>query len=229
VKERGILFSAPMVRALLAGTKTQTRRAIKLREFQPSKTRGYDFTFRDRRALWQDFTRARLLESCPYGVVGDRLWVRETWCLAHPECTQDFDAAEGRPRGPERYRGTDESWFAYYAATDPDVVSSEDHSRSPWKPSIHMPRWASRILLEITGVRAQRLHDIDEDDARAEGAPKQFVIDAASFVAGKLVDFEKISTHRHGFAALWREINGDDSWKSNPWVWAITFKRVEER
>ena len=82
MKERGILFSAPMVRANRAGRKTQTRRLVSLREFGPSTTSGYDWTFRDKRALWNDISPARLMEMCPYGVPGDRLWVRETWTSA---------------------------------------------------------------------------------------------------------------------------------------------------
>lgn len=183
MKERPILFSGPMVRALLAGTKTQTRRTCKgARELSCS----------------QDWP----LSTCPYGRVGERLWVRET-----------FRQGYG-------------SMSVHYAA-DPDEVSC-----GPWNPSIFMPRWASRITLEITDVRVQRLQEISEEDARAEGVPQDLA--AVCYVGeGQIRDGKyRVEPHQHiaaadHYACLWESINYKRApWSSNPWVWALTFRRV---
>lgn len=199
MKERPILFSGPMVRAILEGRKTQTRRVCKE---QPS---------------WTDVSPA-WLARCPYGVHGDRLWVRETWCLAHPDY---HDEAEGRRLGrPIRPDG----WWCHYAATDNDVESGDKEGASPWKPSIHMPRWASRITLEVVQVRVQRLQDISEEDARAEGVEAR--IPRAVVTPSGAVTNDGLSASE-AYAALWDSINGDRApWSSNPWVWAISFRRI---
>ncbi len=183
MKERPILMSAPMVRAILEGRKTQTRRVYKPREVDNVEDpHGALFAF-----------------PTPYGSPGDRLWVRETWshdahdldtCRAAHE-----DASPGIGYGP------------YYRSTEvaPDTLR--------WKPSIFMPRWASRITLEVTEVRVQRLQEISEDDAKAEGCEPS---GSAGF-----------ATARGLYAALWDSINGARApWPSNPWVWAITFRRL---
>lgn len=183
-KERPIIFSAPMVRAILDGRKKQTRRIVKLREFGRSETRGYDFIFRDRRGLWNDYSVADLMRKvCPYGAPGDRLWVRETFGLPSPcRC------------------GTCEPLNKKHVSYRADYTGERFVDR--WRPSIFMPRWASRITLEIVSVRVERLNNISEEDARAEG-----VADCAAY---------KI---------LWNKINGPGKdWKSNPWVWVIEFK-----
>lgn len=212
MKERQILFSSPMVRAILDGSKTQTRRVI--------------------RADWwrcldpdDDDDRAKAAIVGPHGSTGDRLWVRETWCIAHPDSWDAGpDAAIGRPLGPQCPDGTRQ--FAWYAATDPDVVNSDDDNRGPWKPSIYMPRWASRITLEITAVRVQRLQEISEDDARAEGC----VCDDEPFdhTRQSCADVGCLGkTHRSSFCTLWDSINAKRApWSSNPWVWALTFRRI---
>ena len=233
MKERGILFSDEMVRALLDGRKTQTRRAVKLREFQVTTTPGYDFIFRDRRLLWNDYRTADLIAKvCPYGKVGDRLWVRETWApfyaggnsLAHPQ--PDMHEANAI-----RYRATPDHVTAYptsISTWETRPTSKKDHV---WRPSIFMPRWASRITLDVTEVRVQRLQDISEDDARAEGCPSMIESLAGlshlrGAEAARAVP-SHITTPREEYALLWERINGDGSWDANPWVWAITFKRVE--
>lgn len=189
--DRPILFSKPMVRAVLAGTKTQTRRAVKhplLKDLPRIIDMGDGW--------WgNEAAQAR----CPYGQPGDRLWVREAWshdaesleqCRASAE-----DAMGGGAYGP------------YYRATEvaPDTLS--------WKPSIHMPRWASRITLEVTGVRVERLQDISEADAVAEGVKNSLHLPGGRFAT-------------ENYAHLWWTINGDGSWEANPWVWAVEFKRV---
>ena len=194
MKERPILFSAPMVRAILDGRKTQTRRVVKP---QPSQELLDDYAqIRRERGVQKD--DAEMLSEClpcPYGFPGDRLWVRETWARddedgalmyrADVGCDDDANAWErGRIEGVSRYR---------------------------WRPSIHMPRWASRITLEITDVRVERLQDIGEEDAEAEGIPRS--------------DVSPPDMGRFAYQQLWESINGPDSWAANPWVWVIGFKR----
>lgn len=147
-----------------------------------------------------DVTETRTPCRCPYGQPGDRLWVREAW--------QAIDGNERALRimtEPHPSRG----WIEY-AATVP-----EGHEPPPrWRPSIHMPRWASRITLEVTGVRVERLQDISEADATAEGV-------------SAIPDEMRRATPRCDFQALWQSINGPDSWAANPWVWIVEFRRIE--
>jgi hypothetical protein len=208
MKERPILFSAPMVRALLAGTKTQTRRVVKP---QPDSTHsGYPYwNIGGYRASW-----CRSAEDggplvptnpllCPYGQPGDRLWVRETF--GHFERNENF-----KP-------GCD----VFYRA-DGDCLELE-----PWRPSIHIPRWASRILLEITSVRIERLQDISHEDARAEGLECM----AGAPECGYRNYLDKTSqdwtlSPRESFPSLWESINGPASWSANPWVWPLDLRRL---
>ena len=224
MKERPILFSGPMVLALLAGTKTQTRRAAKLPVVcaEGSVSEVVPSLLPNRGDLW-DFRRRLdnpMAVRCPYGQPGDRLWVRETWS---PDPT-DVDGwgytawagcREGQIAGvPERFR---HPRFCNYAA---DWL----HGPIRWTPSIHMPRWASRITLEITSVRVERLQDISEADALAEGI--------AQVVRDKLpvqqcgeydgIDVDPVDLYRDS----WESINGPDSWDDNPWVWVVEFKPV---
>ena len=196
VKERPILFSAPMVRAILDGRKSQTRRVVdrfsrfgNVRQFEPSNTPGYDFHFRDKKGLWQDFRKPDLLKLCPYGQPGDRLWVRETWA---PMCSFDPSPETG----------------AVYKA---DNHLSQKAIAAKWTPSIHMPRWASRITLEISTVRVERLQDISEADAKSEGCPCYETPDG---------------TCSYWFRELWESINGAGSWAANPWVRVVDFRRL---
>lgn len=209
MKERGIIFSAPMVRALLDGTKTQTRRVMKSQPF--SNGMVYDREFGDI-VCHDDYlapgemlvragtkkhpynsTRDEWPSLCPYGAPGDRLWVRETFCHG--------------------------LGGVYYRASE----SPFTRESPKWKPSIHMPRWASRITLEITDVRVERVQDISEEDARAEGAPMQGQA-TINGKPGQAYFFD----YRKGFAVLWDSIHGDGAWKRNDWVWVISFKRVDD-
>jgi len=233
MKERPILFSSPMVRAILSGQKTQTRRTIRCacNSMHHGKLLG-DWSLSvpprqwdGKEELWNFRSRKRLQPSdwiesyqtdvddhamapvrCPYGQPGDRLWVREPFCLAHPESNRIDD---GRPTR------ADGRW-CFYLATEPDIEASEDDARSPWKPSIHMPRWASRITLEVLSVRVERLQDISEEDARAEGV-------CAIDLPGALDDVP-LAMPRDRFAVLWSKISGPESWEANPWVWVVTFR-----
>jgi hypothetical protein len=212
VKERGILMSGEMVRAILReiDPKTQTRRVVKAfdeHEYHSIEAlKGHPDTFVAWDTEYSD--EGGFHVRCPYGRPGDRLWVRETWATLHHAGIRTVYAADGTPM--QRYY--------------PD----EPIADMKWRPSIHMPRWASRITLEITDVRVQRLQDISEEDARAEGvtplvglAPEQCIIsDDTRRTHG---------THPHtlALAVLWDGINGPGAWLANPWVWAITFKRVQ--
>lgn len=222
--ERPILFSGPMVRAILDGRKTQTRRAIK---------------------PWPvDELPDVPVHLCPYGKPGDRLWVRETFCIEScRECgyyPPAFD--DGRPI--EHHLDDDYgAWWRqpHYRATDP-CPELEIGTGDPgviWHPSIHMPRWASRITLEITDVRVERLHDISEEDAAAEGV-KPFVVTQEDVDVAQDCEEEFVAkcaaalgpgafTHKFEFMFLWDSINEKRGygWNKNPWVWVISFKRVE--
>lgn len=226
MRERPILFSAPMVRALLAGTKTQTRRAVATRypiEFLGGVGQqddlscwGWFFDGPDQhgymvleRGLNEHHNNGHVSIPCPYGEPGDRLWVRETFSPYAVPGGMPSSIAQATyvvfPDGGQMYRdGFYVEPLAKYAP------GAADHIK--WRPSIHMPRWASRILLEVTDVRVQRLQEISEADARAEGVGSPITRDQK----------------RPGFMRLWDEINGARCpWDSNPWVWAVSFRRLE--
>ncbi|MDR6946401.1 hypothetical protein J2Y39_000981 [Pseudomonas sp. 2957] len=197
-KQRPISFSAPMVRAILDGRKTVTRRPVKgsalkwLEEFVP------------------EFVALSANELCPFGQIGERLWVRETWYCDHNEVMRgpylkpdDLDVSEARDDGT-----------LVYAA---DGLAPYEQEQPTWKPSVHMPRWACRILLEITDVRVERLQDISEEQAKAEGL-------RAWRMTGDGGYSDDGESARDQFIDLWRSTGGN--WDANPWVWVIEFKRV---
>lgn len=218
MKERPILFSGPMVRAILEGRKTQTRRVVK-----PQPELRWNCWLTDDASIEVcrnehpkgDDCQREFFTRCPFGQPGDRLWVRETWSArtAHfcgeggCECCDAYIKYEAD--GDERQFTEDE--------IPPEWSYRRDRER---RPSIHMPRWASRITLEITGVRVERLQEISEGDARAEGADPR----TAGVEQG-----EPLKTHRTGFVQLWASINGIDSWFANPWVWVVEFRRVADQ
>lgn len=212
MKERPIIFSGAMVRALLDGTKTQTRRVIKLRH-------SWSIEERDDGSPWPwhlDYVTGGEWDGwapCPYGRPGDRLWVRETW-----RHTAD-SLEDARAITDDVASGTAVDYRATYIE---DCMRELNFSRKDaetsdrfesWRPSIYMPRWASRILLEITEVRVQRLQDISEDDAQAEGITNAECLECDGW--------------RNAYSRLWESINGAGSWAANPWVWALTFRRVQ--
>ncbi len=217
--ERPILFSGPMVQAILAGTKTQTRRVVKP---QPTVAENgcpqwgtYDgrkmYMVPRRAAGGSRVAVADLLDGhCPYGAPGDRLWVRETWATVKWFDDTNAAACWKNERPPAL-------WFA----ADTGVYLTSEH-RGRWRPSIHMPRWASRITLEVTGVRVERLQDISEADARAEG-----VLPLEIYTPRER---RGQSDYRGAFALLWDHINGKRpgcAWNDSPWVWVIEFRKVE--
>lgn len=232
--ERPILFSGEMIRAILDGRKTVTRREIKLPRARDS------FVLVEHGAGWwpyqSDDGESHVCSdgierpyNCPYGSPGDQLWVRESWWQAgdyvqsYPEDDEGvwsgsrrvvYSADGAPPNEPNRHYPNGLRKGSYSAA-DPHAV---------WRhrPSIHMPRWASRIQLEITAVRVERLQDISEDQAQAEGAVCELAeIDSVRLGAA--------STYRAGFQRLWQSINGPESWQANPWVWVVEFRRIDHQ
>lgn len=200
MKERPILFSAPMVRAILEGRKTQTRRIVKHPiESHPVRHMegGAFFKCVNGEEWWVKF---------PYGKPGDRLWVRETW-----RAFKDNSLYE-EPGTEVDYRATPASWAK--------------GSDAPWKPSIHMPRWASRINLEITAVRVERLQDISAKDIIAEGAVDRPHVDRFGRNPVSAFDGKVYLDLLSLWAAGWESINGPGSWGANPWVWVVEFKRL---
>jgi hypothetical protein len=233
IKERPILFSAPMVRAILDGRKTVTRRAVKVQPRSRADIGRY--------GKGQPFIRnpdvTKLNPECPFGKPGEWLWVRETWYCDHSEVMSgpylkpnDLDISEARDDGT-----------LVYAA---DGLTPYEADQPVWKPSIHMPRWASRILLEITDVRVERLQDISDEQAQAEG-----IIPVPKTTEGSHQFWRNyhlsgdgtfcVRTPKESFESLWCHVAGGSfpkgaaayqasphSWNANPWVWVVEFKRV---
>ncbi|SAI59109.1 Uncharacterised protein [Bordetella ansorpii] len=220
MKERPILFSGPMVRALLAGTKTQTRRIAKdVRH--PDLGNVYSPG-----ALVLEREPQHVIErSCPYGQPGDRLWVRESYRFAAsldglaPNAVGEtaLDAGYRTPWAPTQFEADGARAGAWHGFDTLPIVTVPGKLR----PAIHMPRWACRIMLEITGVRVARLQTISEADARAEG-----VIVEECHKIGYCAGADRPPAIR-AFRELWESINGAESWQANPWVWAVEFKRTD--
>ena len=198
--ERGMMFNSEMVRAILDGRKTQTRRPIKF----PFKDRNLGCELSGNELAGE--LSARNYLNSPFGKPGDRIWVRETF----QGPLFDFDQMDAYCKDSTPF---EKAQFCVYKADGkpaPEFFDADDNLHCCWRPSIHMPRWASRITLEITDVRVERLNAITESDAEAEG------ITYTGF--GDLLD--------DGYRYLWKSIYGDDSWQVNPWVWVIEFKRI---
>lgn len=203
--ERPILFSAPMVRAILAGTKGQTRRVVKP---QPDQRCTRAFLGLD--GVWRfsyPTARCPVSEStwdvrCPYGAPGERLWVRETWAKNADQLS------ETRMNTSLMYRA------------DGERRAVDNGTEKPWRPSIHMSRWASRITLEVTDVRVERLQDISEADAKAEGV--------APADEPNELRWQHYVPYAIAYRKLWDSINGPGSWEANPFVWCVSFKRVTQ-
>ncbi|HCF3104460.1 TPA: hypothetical protein NIB98_002928 [Pseudomonas aeruginosa] len=234
-RERPILFNEQMVRAILEGRKTVTRRAVKglqiPTEDKTTPHEGLRWSALGQRHLRYGFNVFGSTEEecahelarcgvCPFGKPGDRLWVREAWTI-------DLLAAYSTEKGYDseyevRYRADDAAREIHVAPGEPDpYLALYDSQRGDWRPSIHMPRWASRILLEITAVRIERLQDISEKQALAEGVELEGEGVCWAGAAGTASDSPVES-----FRLLWELINGAGSWNANPWVWVVEFKRV---
>ncbi|HBM3155018.1 TPA: hypothetical protein LVL83_000348 [Klebsiella michiganensis] len=235
MKERGMIFNGEMVRAILDGRKTQTRRIMAP---QPADDIERGIFPNPEVIGWKSSRRHKhgstTAHFCHYGKPGDRIWVRETWGVVSHAFSDDglmIDWVPDRPATAIHEMPFGNGYYSGYAiyAADGDFTWGDDDGyedgRSCWKPSIHMPRAASRILLEITDVRAERLNTISEEDARAEG-----IIDGGCLNCGEpepcgCANPEPDATD--AFAYLWQSIYGQESWNANPWVWVIEFKRVE--
>lgn len=203
MNERGMIFNAEMVRAILDGRKTQTRRIMKNQPAgdypeTPALIRNVGTGFQ-----WHGLYGESGIFNCPLGSIGDRIWVRETYRV-HSRAT---DVATLVYRASVRNSWTEQTHRV------PVAVCNKPATPEKWTPSIHMPRWASRLLLEITDVRVERLNNISECDAKAEGGPTECTLIGDKYFPG--------------FRSLWKSIYGEESWASNLWVWVIEFKRVE--
>jgi hypothetical protein len=211
---RAILFSTPMVRAIMDGRKTQTRRVVKPQPDEYAAMQG------DQCMLVHDSSpdmHNSELIACPYGQPGDQLWVRETFCPIYP---QDPNYNGGNPIEYD------------YAATykHGDRLGDSIGIKKKWTPSIYMPRAASRIELEITGVRVERLQDISEEDAIAEGIerhPKFPTMWLRGSLHGDQNKVTNTAFPRLAYRSIWESINGAGSWDVNPWVWVIEFRRIK--
>lgn len=235
MKERPILFSKPMVLAILAGTKTQTRRAVRGVKHFPDwgsavgmvggawrygSPAGLDMSDRgDNWSVTLDADHLRRMctreaygwgagAGCPYGQPGDRLWVREAW-----RTTGDGGRCNDMP---PRDLQAHEVWY------EADGHAPSDECAGKLRPSMFMPRWASRITLEVTGVRVERLQDISEADAMEEGIHQH---PATGWFSVPGINGSG-TTARAAYALLWNSINGAGSWDANPWVWCVEFKRM---
>ena len=240
--EKPILFSGPMVRAILSGRKTVTRRVVK-----PQPTRSLPHTSGlpggdgswsihhpmgwrwnpRRRDGWTAFAADGHLDGFlsahpPYGLAGDRLWVRETFFVNDMSCVGG-PLPKNRPAPNDPTDPDGKHLILYRADGEFSDHFEQADGEAPWRPSIHMPRWASRLTLEVTDVRAERLQEITEEDAKAEGAEvTNGHAELGALTTGR-------PSHREGFAQLWREINGKRpgcSWEQNPWIWRVEFRVV---
>lgn len=230
--ERGMIFNADMVRAILDGQKTQTRRIMKPQP-EPCPRGGHWWpsnVFKTMLHVEDEMQNGKggwgglVGDACPFGDVGDRIWVRETFQgpLVHEELFEEYSAY------PEKFETPEYCEYAADGGVRPEYCDLDDNLRHGWRPSIHMPRWASRILLEITNVRVERLNAISEEDAEAEGIDMEALYDSQDC-------YDCIADHNMtgrptvtgAFKYLWESIYGAENWLANPWVWVIEFKRVE--
>lgn len=212
MKERPILMNGEMVRATLRdiNPKTQTRRLVK----------GFALECLEPGGFTSQYVAMRENGNSKLGYPGDRLYVRESWSIA----SKATDLVKVYYAASERQSHTE--FHEYFPVALADGLAA---TWPKWKPSIHMPRWASRIDLEIVGLRIELLQDISEDDAKAEGC-QPLTWDGTDGMAD-LIDWPLKSVDRpyaNSFALLWESINGPGSWDANPWVWVVGFKRIEK-
>jgi len=225
-KERPILFSTPMVQAIPEGRKTMTRRTRGLEVINKNpddfQFEWADFSLKLPWRFTQKFTVNELslkernfnqeAIKCPYGEIGDRLWVKETSCFVSLEHAQDL--LEGMHSQLVYKTSVHEDWMKY----------AKEKYRYKWTPSIYMTRAACRIILEITNIGVERLIEISEEDARQEGIELIQRVYGSSYTWDNCVTFH--GTAKLAFQNLWEKINGADSWDFNPWVWIIKFKVI---
>ncbi|HFO0257384.1 morphogenetic protein [Raoultella terrigena] len=201
--ERGMIFNGEMVRALLDGRKTQTRRPVKL----PHTDRDAMCELSGNELAGE--LSAGNYRNSPHGKPGDRIWVRETF----QGPLFDFDLMDIYCKDSTPFETPEFCVYKADGVPAPEFYDADDELHCRWRPSIHIPRWASRILLEITDVRVERLKSISDGDAIREGC--------------STADMKSGDCAADVFARLWASIYGEESWQANPWVWVIEFKRVE--
>ncbi|MBA8005713.1 hypothetical protein HV064_19255 [Klebsiella grimontii] len=235
MKERGMIFNGEMVRALLDGRKTQTRRPIKWKQ-----TRFTEIGEREDGSKWlwsEDAEHAcDFWHPCPFGAVGDRIWVRETF----QGPLFDYDLMDSYCKDPTPFEKPEFCVYKADGVPAPEFYDADDELHCSWRPSIHMPRLACRILLEITDVRVERLNAISEEDAQSEGVHTEVwdqTVVARNYAAiDEFFQFwtedmphyvEMNQLYRSSFRSLWESIYGAENWQANPWVWVIEFKRVQ--
>lgn len=227
IKERPILMHARSIEGILAGRKMQTRRIVKpqplpdesIVQYAGNSTGWLMGRLRDSENAWRD-------AKCPYGKPGERLWVRETWqwfgrILRPGEVEGGFSyRADGAQRRFEQFDAPDKAWEMFKAA-------GVEGRWNKWIPSIHMPRWASRLTLEITDIRVERVQDISEEDCKAEGIeyPEADPRDIDENLEAECGYFPP-SSFETAFERLWNETNGKGAWERNDWVFAISFRRI---
>lgn len=232
MKDRPILFSGAMVRALLNGSKTQTRRVVKP---QPEVSAQGNLMGDWLRKPLDGLILPKLQDitiHCPHGAIGDRLWVREAWRVGKPH--DETPPRNVLPSALERGRGVTVLYEAGGARSVGPVGRKEpvypDNAPMPnWagkaRPSMFMPRAFSRITLEVTGLRVERLQDISETDAQNEGVPRD--TEPCDHIRQSCEDIGCLGqTHKASFCNLWCDLNGIPSWNANPWVWVVEFKRI---
>ena len=210
MKERGMVFNGEMVRAILDGRKTQTRRIMAPQPaddierciFPNPEAIGWKSSLRHKRG-------STTAHFCHYGKPGDRIWVRETF----QGPLFDYDLMDSYCKDSTPFEKPEFCVYKADGVPAPEFYDADDELHCRWRPSIHMPRWASRILLEITDVRVERLKNISDGDAIREGC--------------SVTDMKSGDCVADVFARLWESIYGAESWQANPWVWVIEFKRVE--
>lgn len=247
IREKGLIFNSEMVRAILDGRKTQTRRIMAP---QPADDIERGIFPNPEVIGWKSSRRHKhgstTAHFCHYGKPGDRIWVRETWGVVSHAFSDDglmIDWVPDRPATAIHEMPFGNGYYSGYAiyAADGDFTWGDDDGyedgRSCWKPSIHMPRAASRILLEITDVRVERLNAISPEDAESEGLERTNFTgfgDEPGLPSYPEPDvyFDPLKKQwkeypPEAFAGLWESIYGEGSWQANPWVWVIKFKRVE--
>jgi hypothetical protein len=233
LKVRPIIFTGESVRAILAGSKVQTRRIMKpqppewVREFgqtaftPPGHISG--------RGEYEDQGPGEKFFKCPYGVPGDRLWMREAWLGLH----RDHWAHPNQSKESVVNERGDRNAVAYRADTTPEGEEIRRQYGYRWRPSIHMPRWASRITLEVTEVRVQRLQEISGEDAQAEGISPLAASEISSELLRAFPSMRRGASEREermlaAFGYQWDRLNAKRApWPSNPWVWGITFRRIK--
>ncbi len=225
MKEHPIIFGGPMIKTILEGSKTMTRRPIKLKDIDENckwcHGKGYEYIDCQNELSGYDYRRPCrcMMPRCPYGIPGDRLWVRESFWIAEMEG-----------------QGIGNQFLVYDEEMDKEPHPSKLRPTFDMKwghnPSIHMPRWASRITLEVTEVRVKKLQQITEEDAKSEGVEimqrPPSVGGGTQYLApacGDRPSYWEYSAST-AFMYLWETIYGKDAWDNNPWVWVISFKKL---